>query len=348
MQNPRVARALEKLCTSPVMWEDLVLLSANPFDPVVPGDLVAPGEFEECGLIEPSGDGWVVNLDLALVYAPSAPLEFGFAATLLARLDPSALQRVARSAEIGPRPSPVDYVLDIAEACTDPQRIMRQLAFLRESDREPLRAALAAGELPAEIDGIAQDTDRPIVGVDPGEAGARGLLFRVAQQTRGVPDRGVVALELQSKLPEWLDLVPPPPEAVAAKPAAARKPRAASGTSGVSRSRAAASPDKLSPAPMTPDPVSVYDDRPAMPMRRSEERRVVSASSESRGIRAAHVQAVGGVVDLESPRLAELAQRDPELGESVLSVVASNLVVLKPGVDVRDWVERCVARVGFG
>jgi hypothetical protein len=349
MQSPRVVKALEKLCTSPVMWEDLVLLSANPYDAVAHGELVEPAVFEECGLIEPNGQGWDVNLDLALAFAPHTPLEFGYAATLLSRLDAPSLARVARSVGIGPRTSPIDYVLDIAEACTNQQNVTRHLAFLRESDREPLREALGQGELPTDIDGIATETPLPLVCVDPGEAGARGLLFRISQDARGVADRGVVALELQATLGEWLDKVRPPPEAVSAR-ASTRRPRAAS-VSGVSKPRVAgqSKPDLTpSPAPaspyMTPSPI---EDRLATPFRRTEERRTLPTDS-SRGVRAAHVQAAAGVVDLESPRLAEMARKHPDLSDAVLTIIAENLVVLRPGVDVKEWVDLCAARVGFG
>lgn len=349
MQNPRVVKALEKLCTSPVMWEDLVLLSANPYDTVAHGELVEPSAFEEAGLIEPNEQGWDVNLDLALVFAPHSPLEFGYAATLLARLDAASLARIARSVSVGPRPSPIDYVLDIAEACTNQNSVTRHLAFLRDSDREPLREAVDQGELPTDIDGIANDTTLPLVCVDPGEAGARGLLFRVSQDARGVADRGVVALELQATLGEWLDKVRPPPEAISAR-ASTRKPRATNPTGAAKLRVPGASKPDLTPSPapsspyMTPSPI---EDRLGTPFRRSEDRRNIS-SDPTRGLRAAHVQAAGGVVDLESPRLAEMARKHPDLREAVLTIIAENLVVLRPGVDVKEWVDLCAARVGFG
>lgn len=352
MQSPRVARALEKLCTSAVMWEDLVLLSANPYDVVAEGELVAPALFEESGLIEPCEGGWEVNLDLALAFAPSVPLEFGYAATLLARLDTVALARVARAMEIGPRPSPIDYVLDIAEACTDPTRIQRQLAHLRSADRQPLREALALGELPDGIEQLSADTRPPVVTVDTSEAGSRGLLFRIAQPERGIAERAVVPLETLDRLGDLMDRVKPPPDVVAAP---APRKRSTTSTTRPKPVAVAAPPEPLLAQTPVPTPSWMPDVTP-LPgfgpassggLRKTPDARA-SGSGPGRALRAAHVRACVGVVDLESPRLAEAARKDPELGPSVLAVVAGNLVVLHEGVDLRDWVERAAARVGFG
>jgi hypothetical protein len=357
MQSPRVVAPLQKLCTSAVMWEDLVLLSANPFDPVESGDLVEPRIFEEAGLIESDGSSWQVNLDLALLLVPHHALEFGFCATLLARLDTVSLARVARAVEVGPRPSAVDYVLDIAEAATNEQRILRQLAFLNETDRAALRDALEAGELPTDLDGISVETPMPSVSVDAGAAGQRGLLFRLAQPARGIESRGVVPLETFGRLEAWLERVPPPPEVVAAKPSA-KRPRT---TGSQARVKQAASPStRRNAAESTPESVprvapspipTPSSDRSHLAVRRSEERRPAHPSTDpelARAARSAQVQPAAGMVDLESPRLARLATRDPDLGEAVLAVLNETFVILREGTDVREWVEAAAARVGFG
>ena len=63
--------------------------------------------------------------------------------------------------------------------------------------------------------------------------------------------------------------------------------------------------------------------------------------------RTATVASAGALVELDSPRVAEAARRDDELGGDVLELIADTLVVLRAGVDPRDWAERCALRFGL-
>jgi len=65
------------------------------------------------------------------------------------------------------------------------------------------------------------------------------------------------------------------------------------------------------------------------------------------GLRQANVQSIAGVVDLEDPRFAELATRDPELRSAVLEVIKETLVVIRAGFDLQTWAEKAATRFGF-
>lgn len=320
-------------CQSPLMREDLALLAANPFDVVRFDELVEPDIFEAIGLIHPvSEDECAVNLDMALTLVARTPIEFGFAATLLARLSNEDLQLVAKAAEIGPRPSHTDFLIDIAEAMIDSERIARHVAHLRERDRSGIVEAVAAGELPDDIDEMGPDVAPPLVTLDPGEAGKRGILFWFTHSDRNIDTRPVVVLELQDQVEAILEQVPPPPEVTATKKRTRRtttaRPRRTSSKSQSSTTESRA-PSGNTPtmARTTEEMQNPFADSPAIP---------ISAFSAVNA---------SGVVDLEVPRLAELAMKDPELSESVLDIVAENLVVLRAGVDVQEWVERAVLRL---
>ncbi len=334
MRAPTVSDRLRRLCTTSLTREDLALLCANPFDPVAPDEIADAGAFVRIGLLCERDGEYHVNIDMALTAVPDLPLEFGFAATLLARLSPQDLATVGRAMEVGPRPSRVEHLLDLAEACRDESKLMRHVARLRDQDRDPVLVALTQGELPDDIGGVSLDLAPPIVTIETGEAGQRGLLFRVAQPDVGLDARPVVALELTELLIDLLGRVPPAPDTVAA-PAPRRRRRTTSYTR---------------PAPVveddTPEPPPEETLRPGV--RRPPPRNPFARTPDtSAGQRSVTAIAASAVVDLEELRYAEAALRDKELSPAILEVIAENLVVLREGVDVTEWVERCVLRLGF-
>jgi hypothetical protein len=312
------------VCRSAMMREDVALLCANPFDAVAGDELVDVQAFLDLGFIAPVGDAFAVNLDLAITLAPALNIEFGFAATLLARLEDDELQAVGRAVEIGPRPSRVDLVLDIAEQFVDEQRLMRQVAFLRASDREVIRDALALGELPDDVSAFDPSADAPMVTLDPGETGRRGVVFWFEDPSRDIDARPVVPLELAATLPALLERVPPPPEVVAARAKQKRERRA---------------PTARKPKP---DPLLQelgLDTAPAPA--------AVQHEGPHRGLRVQRAADASAVVDLDSARTALAAQKDEELGPAVLDIVAESLVILRAGVDARDWAERAALKLGL-
>lgn len=336
MRHADVPARLRRICTSSVMKEDLALLCANPFDPVAPDEIADAAAFLRAGLLSERDGEYHVNIDMALTALPDLPLEFGFTATLLARLSPSELASVGRAMEVGPRPSRVDHLLDLAAACSDEAKVMRHVARLREQDRDPVLIALTMGDLPDDLEGFSLEMAPPMVTLETGEAGQRGLLFRVAQPDVGLDARPVVALELAPMLTALMERVPPAPDAVSA-PSPRRRRRTTSYTR---------------PAPIvvddTPEPSQAPEETLRPGVRRAAMRNPFERGADtSAGQRTATAVAASAVVDLEEPRYAEAAQRDDELSPAILEVIAENLVVLREGVDVVEWVERCVLRLGF-
>jgi len=340
MRAPQLAPLVLKRCGSPVMREDLALLCANPFDPVAPDELIDPDAFVALGMIAEHEGQFYVNRDMAITMTPSMPLEFGFAATMVARLSHADFSELARAMEIGPRTTHVDYILDIAEACVSDAHVMRQLAHLRASEREAIVEAIGNGELPDDIGELSPSAPPPLVSLDDASAGQRGLVFTFADASRGIDERSVILLELLPRVSALMERVPPAPEAA---PARTTRRRTTSG----SGSRTPTQKPRPVAASVTRD---VYEDDPPSrtptPTSPPSFRRADTTPTRSAG--SASVQAASGVVDLETARNAEIACRDDELNRSILEVVAENLVVLRPGVDIDDWVERAAARLNFG
>jgi hypothetical protein len=336
MRSPDVRAPVRRICHSPLLLEDLTLLCANPFDPVRQGEVSDAALFARFALLHPTGPGaWAVNLDLALALLPVMPLEFGFAATLIARLSSTAQTELARMLEISPRPNPTDFLLDLAEACRTPARVGNQLARLHGRDRQIIREALAAGELPDDPAKIPPGAAPPTVSLDASPAGARGLVFRVDHPALGLAQRPCVALELQPSLAALMDRVPEPPEVVAARAAPKRTRRTT-----IPRARTTNTEAVRTPTP-SHDFVTLAN-QPPPSFRRIDEPHRPSATG-----RSAHVQAIAGVVDLEEPRIAEAVLRDPELRGAVLEIVAETLAVIRAGFHLQEWAETAAARFHF-
>src|SRR5690606_4645325 len=123
-------------------------------------------------------------------------------------LSPPERATAARAMSIGPRPSWVDTVLDTAAEATSRDKVMVQLAHLRDTDRAVLREALELGDLPDDLDELDLSAEPPRVSLDPGAAGQRGLVFRVDVPAAGLTDRPVIPLELAEHLQALLDQVP--------------------------------------------------------------------------------------------------------------------------------------------
>lgn len=341
MRSDKVAAAMTRLCNSRVMKDDLALLCANPFDPVEKSELADAGLFERAGFIQPTQTGrYSVNLDMALSMVPFMPLEFGFAATLLARLDSASLASVARALEVGPKPNHIDFLLDIAMHATDHIHVTNQIARLNQKERLAILDAVECGELPDDPSLFPPASPNPLVSLEPGEVGRRGLVFWIEFPSGVIPKRPLVAYELLSSLEELLEKVPLPPETVAA-----RSPRRSSSTTG----------RRATPARKTPvesvEFVSPTTSITGSPSRMGDMARAAATADAPRmvslSLRQANVQSVAGVVDLEDPRFAELATRDPELRSAVLEVVKETLVVIRAGFDLQTWAEKAAARFSF-
>ena len=381
MRSVRAGAALMRACTSAVMREDVALLCANPFDTVAVDELVEPSAFTAIGfLIQNAAGEYEVNLDMALSAIRQTPLEFGFFPTLLARLSDAERIKTAKSLEIGPRPTIVDHILDISAALTDPAKLMRTVARLRESEREVVLDALALGELPDELDGFPLDSPAPTVTLDPGAAGRFGLVFWFEHEASGVEARPVVPLEIVETLARALEQVPPPPEVVAAK--ARKRP-------GTTTRRPRKKAEEPTPAPV-PDALAQSGSGRAvdavfrraselapsgannpfrdplagsggMPRATGPGSRLAgsggmapvdplstsSANSPFRLGRVSSIRAASAIVDVETAKVAEAVLGDPELASSVLEVVSESLVVLRVGVNARDWAEDCALRLGL-
>lgn len=367
MRSPDVAERLQRVCESALMLEDLALLCANPFAPVAEDELVEAAPFADLGLIVASDDGgFEVNIDMALSALRSTPAEFGFAATLLARLDGEDLALVRNAVGVGPRPSRLDAVLDVAETSVEDQSLMRQIAHLRAADRKVLEQAMALGELDDDVESIPPEAPPPMVTLDPGPAGRRGLVFWIEHEVRGLDARPVVPLEVLPRLEELLARVPPSPDVVERQASRRRAPGTGSRVQRRKTKPAApeppapAAPVELNESGATPPTAALFrradDDRVMDPVvsrigdaaasRRQPTARNVEAPLPWSG-RTATVASAGALVELDSPRVAEAARRDDELGGDVLELIADTLVVLRAGVDPRDWAERCALRFGL-
>lgn len=324
LRGSAVVDGLRKACSSAMMREDLALLCANPFDRIAADELVDVDAFSALALVSTEdGSEFEVTLDIALAALPSLPVEFGFTATMLSRLDPEELNLVGKAVDVGPRPSLVLKALDIAARLLDEEWLMRLVAFLRDSDRQKIRDAIALGDLPDDVSKFDPSAPSPMVTLDDSEVGARGLLFWFEDPHRDIDARPVVPLELMQLLPALFDKVPPPPEVVAAKSKKRRGPRAA--------------PKKKAP------------ETPAW-LESSEDDAVDAPAVEEvprYGLRLLSAFDASAVVDLGTPRAAAAAQKDEELGDGVLDIVADTLVVLHADVDPQDWAERAALRLGL-
>jgi hypothetical protein len=361
MRSPRTARCVENHCTTPQMREDVWLIAANPFDAILPDEVVDAEWLQAIGLIERRGRSFVPNIDFALTLVPLSPIEFGFCATLLTRMRSDELARLGRVVDVGPRASMIDYILDIATQCVTEEPAMRRLAHLRISDRQELMDTLALGDLPDSMEGLQNVVDRPQVHLGPGEAGHRGLLFVVDHPARGLHSRAVVPLELVSVLPDLLERVPAAPETEVRRVPTRRKRTRVSDpvgrTQGVHRVPLTLATDPL-PLPIAlPLGQAVRNtptgDGPAQPLEEAAPTEVVAHRASVTTVHAGALQRkvqgrpAAGVVDLEKPQFAQAAQADDVLRVSILEVVADNLVVLRPGTDVGEWAERAAERLVF-
>lgn len=373
-------------CVSAVMSEDLMLLCANPFDTVAADELADPAAFEAIGLVVLSGDEYAVNTDMALSAAPFCSVEFGFAATLIARLSAEDRAIVARAMEIGPRPSSIDTTLDAAETLCLETTVMKHVAFLRTDDRAVLHQALELGELPDDLTDFPLESSPPMVTVDQGEAGKRGLVYWVEHEPSGVEARPVIPLEVAEFLPRILEQVPPPPEVVASKsrrrkptsttrrpaskkeaapkvaaaPAAAPSTESALSSAGrtrdpfarADRSGASRNPFSSRPTESRPGDSSIGSGalKPVDPLAGSGPSSAFGSGSSSSPYRLGRVtgiQPASALVDMETAKVADAVMKDSELSQSVLEVVADSLVLLRPGIDAQEWAESCAVRLGL-
>ncbi len=378
MRGPKTAERVLAVCVTPVMREDLLLLCANPFDPVAHDEVVEAAPLQRLAVLHEREDGQLhVNADIALSVLRELPLEFGFAATLLARLPESARIAVGRAVEVGPRPNHVDSVLDIAASIADPDALMRRVARLTNSDREVLRLALEQGELPDDLDALSPNAPPPLVELEPGAAGDAGLVFRYTHLASGVEQRPVVPLELLEVLPRILEQVPPPPDPVAAKARrratgqrrapAKKRDTVEMEQSGQSRATSASSSgkipnDTLHRRPLDPreasasasgihslDPIAQSGSMSVFRDPRSSVS-AMTASGAMTPYRLGRVKVIRGasaIVDLETAKVADAAMRDTALAGDVLEIASESLVVLRPGVDARAWAELCALRLGL-
>ena len=377
MQGAHVYELAAGACVSAVMNEDLILLCANPFDTVSGDELAEADSFAEIGLISPLGDDeYVVNLDMALAAAPFCSVEFGFAATLIARLAPEERAVVAKAMEIGPRPSAIDTILDSAETLVTETTVMKHVAFLKSDERKVLETALDLGELPDDLENFPLDSSPPLVTLDEGAAGRRGLVFWVSHEASGVDARPVVPLEVAAVLPRILEQVPPPPDVVASKSrrrrtGTTRRPPAKKEAASAAASTESAQPRDWS-RDMTPGAGRSGATRSLVRSGSADPRENAASSSgvlkpvdplagsgsiSAFGSSGSHspyrlgkvtnIKAASALVDVETAKVAQDVMLDEELAESVLEIVADSFVVLRAGVDPQEWAQACAVRLGL-
>jgi hypothetical protein len=223
---------------------------------------------------------------------------------------------------------------------TDHIHVTNQIARLNQKERLAILDALECGELPDDPSLFPPTTPCPIVTLEPGEVGRRGLVFWIEFPSAIIPKRPLVAYELLTSLEELLQKVPLPPDTVAA-----RTPRRGSSSTSrratPSRKTPSESIDFVSPATSITGNLSRMGDM-ARAAATADPPRMVTV-----GLRQANVQSIAGVVDLEDPRFAELATRDPELRSAVLEVIKETLVVIRAGFDLQTWAEKAATRFGF-
>lgn len=377
MRSEKAKDTVFRTATTPVMREDIFLLCANPHDAVADDEVVDPEALTKCGFLVRVDDELFVNADVALTLIATTPVEYGFAATLVARLSEADRMAVGRGVQIGPRPSPIDAILDISASLTDEAAIMRRVARLPDSHRAVLREALSLGELPDETDGFPLDAAPPTVVPEPGPAGEAGLVFRVAHEEAGLAPRPVIPLELMEVLPRLLSQVPPPPEPVAAKPRrrgtsrrSSVKKRAADSSAPVAleSSAATSSANRMGPDVVTRrahesatgaaasgsgiasmDPMTQSGNISVLreSLRPGKSMTASGAMTPYRLGRVRSIQPAAAIVDLETAKVAEAAQKDPRLSEDILDVISESLVVLRAGVNAREWAEQCALRLGL-
>lgn len=343
MRGDGIETTMRRMCKSAIMIEDLALLCANPVDPVASDEMARPDVFEQAGFVEAVDETmFEVNLDVALTLIASMPIEFGLTMTLLGRLSSAELSQVARAVEIGPRPSQIDLIVDVAAALGDKRKLMTQVAHLRASDRAVIEEALALGDLPERTTPADARLGPPKVTLEPGEAGARGLVYRFEHAERNIASRPVVPVELREQLAEALRTVPPPPEVVARKAPAPREKRVAP-TPRVKSPSESTSPRSRQSAASAP----LVGLLPSLDARRTEARAGVVEAPAPIPRRPVQVIPISGFVELESQKAVDQAFRDAELGEAIVDVVGEATVLIRPGVDPHEWAERYALRYGF-
>lgn len=321
MRQPGLSRRILGACDHPTMREDVVLLCANPFDPIEPDELFDPDAFVQLGLIArpPHQADYLANLDMTLTMLPELPLEFGFSATLLARLPRDRRAALARDLSVGPRPTDIDLILDLAHALVQPESVQQRLALLTEEDRLPITTALNNAELPEPHQPPPVEGPLPKVDLDASAAGRVGLVFRVTSPVQNTHDRTFVPLELLEALPSWLQLVPPAPEP------SGRTPRRRRPTT---MNRRRDTLERALPPELLPGLGTQSDPIPAH-------------SPPTKLLRAAALHPTQAVVDLESAEHLAVVRTHPQLRAGILQCFSDRWVVLRPDTDPTAWSEAC-------
>lgn len=333
MRSPEVVAPVLAHTSSGLLREDLLLLTANPFAVVAPDEVADPELFQDLGLLAREAPGvYRVNLDLALTLLPALPLEFGYALTLLARLEPSRTWALARAVGIGPRPSRVELLLALAEALVAREGVMGRLVRLTLEERRALEAALDAGELPDDVAPGLPLGLPPAVVPAAGATGAVGLLFEVVQPARGGVRHVAVPLELHGVLRQWLGEVPlrsgpqSPP----------------GGASGGGRSRRRSPPTE----PVLP---SLDMDLSVRGVHETADFVGLPAASDPRGqgtpmpmavVRTVRVEPAGALVDLETAAAVERVVGHPDLCGDIVGVYGERWVALREGTEPSAWCRR--------
>lgn len=287
------------------LQDDLALLCANPFDPVGEDDVSDVAALCRIGLLSLTSPGsWHVNIDMALTLVPTTSLEFGFAATLLARLSTEDFKSTARALQISPRMNRVEYILALADEMCAATTLTRVLMQLQDEDRQPLRDALDAGELPDAPAGWSSKSLPPVVQLHSSQAGRRGVIVQFAQPSVGTALRVLVPLESMDVLPEILASTPGPPTA-SAKPVRRRVVATA------------AKPERSAP-PRT----SVFS--LGEPVDAPDSRQVVCVMSDAS-------------IRLPSEKAVRAIRENRDLARDILTVFDRTRVLLRPGVNTERW-----------
>lgn len=310
-QAMRAANAWERVkarVRAAAAREDIVQVCANPFDLLAIDDIHDAKPLLRIGLISERSEGnYSVNLDLALALIPRFSAEYGFAATLLARLSDADFQVVARAWEVSPATNRTERLLAVAAAWSNPAMLRKRVASLVENERKVLQETLDLGGLD---DDPAWELDQkaPQVTLDGVVSSLRGLLVRYHHEDLGVPPRLLVPLEVEGPLREALANVSVP-ELVT------KKTRAKAGSSPATSIKPSAKVKKLEPAvapSSIPEPIA-------------RKAQVVSASA---------------IVDLGEGGNAKRLRENWELWSDVATMFDRRRVILKSGVNAAKWAQR--------
>lgn len=335
MGNEEIFERIVEMIIEPIDLEDFFILISNPFDSIHSSELNDPNLLESLGVIYRKNkiDNFQINLDIAIASAQQTPFEFGFASTLIARLDHKSLHTVRKGLGVGVRVNFVDQVLAIAENTLERSLIMRNIALLNQNERDELNVAIKAGVLPDDIQTIGIDAELPVVELAPGRLGKKGFVFIVSQPNI-LEKRPVVAFQLLDRLPQILEEVP----------LSKSHSRSYHQDTIPKRSYTRSSPQNKRRKSKPKIPVKTVKTShgflAVMPGISESEVKVAQVLS-----RVANIQNASAILDLEKSELRKEVLENNYLKPDIIDTVGETQIILREGVDPDIWIEKCTFRL---